>query len=95
MLKQNTNATVFAFYTNCRFLKRLSAHMAAPHPSQDQSATDEEYTEFVAQVEIFDTFIMAIVKGALANLGVDCPPPMVERIRKEPPQNKITNDFWF
>jgi hypothetical protein len=48
VLKQNTNATVFAFYTNCRFLKRLSAHMAAPHPSQDQSATDEEYTEFVA-----------------------------------------------
>ena len=58
--------------------------MAPPHPSQDQSVTDEEHKDFLAQVEVFDTFIMAIVKGALANLGVDCPPPMVERIRKEP-----------
>jgi len=93
ILKQNSGATVFVFYTNCRFLKRLACHMAAP-PVQE-GARNLEYEAYCAKVEVFDTFILSVIEGSLANLGADSPPPVVDRLKKEPAQNKPIHDFWF
>ena len=47
------------------------------------------------KVEIFDKFILSIIQGAICALGADSPPPVVERIKKEPANNKPEHDFWF
>ncbi len=69
--------------------------MNAPSPNSDLGPTEQEFNTFTSKVEVFDAFILGIIKGALANLGADNPPPICERVKKEPVQNKPCHDMWF